>query len=118
MGKLRELRKSNKLTIAQAAEKLKIPFETYRSYEIGRNQADYDTLIKLADFFGVSIDYLLGRQELSPEERAAGATNTKKISLTADEYEMLMVYRELGERFGKQAQKDYTTVGENMLKLK
>ncbi len=63
MRKLRELRKANNLTIAKAAEELNIPFETYRSYEIGRNQADYDTLIKVAKFFGVSVDYLLGLED-------------------------------------------------------
>lgn len=60
---LRALRKQNNLTIAQVAEKLNLPFETYRSYEAGKNQADYETLVKLADFFGVTVDYLLGREE-------------------------------------------------------
>ena len=47
---LRELRKEKNLTIAKTAEFLNMPFETYRSYEAGKNQADYETLVKLADF--------------------------------------------------------------------
>ncbi len=63
MNTLRALRKEKNLTIAKTAESLNMPFETYRSYEAGKNQADYETLVKLADFFGVSVDYILGREE-------------------------------------------------------
>ena len=64
MNNLRLLRQEKSLTIAKAAENLGIPFETYRSYEIGRNQADYETLIKIAEFYQVSIDYVIGRTRL------------------------------------------------------
>lgn len=118
MNILRELRKEKNLTIAKTAEFLNMPFETYRSYEAGKNQADYDTLIKLADFFGVSVDYLLGREELTPAERAAGLSETRKMTVTPIEDDLLYVFRQIGKRFGEQAQRDYITVGENMLKLK
>lgn len=36
---------------------------TISRYETGEREADYDTLIALADFFDVSIDYLLGRTD-------------------------------------------------------
>lgn len=36
---------------------------TISRYENGRRQADYETLIKIADYFHVSIDYLLERNE-------------------------------------------------------
>ena len=42
------------------AEKLKISRTTYQSYENGRNQPNIETLIKMADFFGVSVDTLIG----------------------------------------------------------
>lgn len=42
------------------AEKLKISRTTYKSYENGRNQPNIVTLIKMADFFGVSVDTLIG----------------------------------------------------------
>lgn len=32
-------------------------------YETGEREADYDTLIAFADYFGVSVDYLLGRTD-------------------------------------------------------
>ncbi len=92
MRKLRELRKANNLTIAKAAEELNIPFETYRSYEIGRNQADYDTLIKVAKFFGVSVDYLLGQEE---DIRTRLAAPVSEGGTTEQERELLRLYREL-----------------------
>ena len=118
MVKLRELRKNKNFTIAKMADCLNIPFETYRSYEIGRNQADYETLIRFADYFGVSVDYLLGRSEFTEAEHAVGFSETKKISITPIEDDMLYTFRAIGKRFGEQAQRDYIAVGENMLKLK
>lgn len=55
--------------------------------------------------------------DFTPEERAAGFTDKRKISITPIEDDMLYVFRQIGERFGEQAQRDYITVGENMLKL-
>ncbi len=54
----------------------------------------------------------------STEERAAGARETIKASITPIEDDMLYVFRQIGKHFGEQAQRDYITVGENMLKLK
>ena len=42
------------------AEKLNISRTTYQSYENGRNQPNIETLIKMAEFFGVSVDALIG----------------------------------------------------------
>ena len=46
--------------------------QSYRNYESGIRVADYETLIRLADYFGVTIDYLLGRKmpELSEKRQA------------------------------------------------
>ena len=118
MKNLRNLRKEKNLTISKTSEMLNIPFETYRSYEIGRNQADYETLLKIADFFDVSVDYILGRDEFTPKEKSAGLSETRKISITPLEADLLYTFRQIGKRFGEQAQRDYITVGENMLKLK
>ena len=107
---LRALRKEKNLTIAKTADCLNMPFETY--------QADYDTLVKLADFFGVSVDYLLGREDFTPAERAAGLSETRKMNVTPIEEDCIHVLRQIGKRYGEQAQRDFITVGENMLKLK
>lgn len=118
MNNLRSLRQEKSLTIAKAAEGLGIPFETYRSYEIGRNQADYETLIRIAEFYGVSVDYILGRDELTPEERAAGARDTIKKSITPIEDEMLYAFREVGKKLGVKGQRAVIDVAESMAGIK
>ncbi|MCY7743686.1 helix-turn-helix transcriptional regulator [Bacillus licheniformis] len=57
--RLRELRESKKLTQDKLADVLGISRGTYAHYEINKRKPDYDMLIKIADFYGVSTDYLL-----------------------------------------------------------
>ena len=58
---IRNLRIDNGYTQKQIAELLGISQNTYSQYEIGVLNYPIDALIKLADFYNVSIDYLLGR---------------------------------------------------------
>lgn len=60
--KLKELRSKKSLTIAQVSEKLGINTNTYAKYERCERDVSTDTLSKLADFYGVTTDYLLGRE--------------------------------------------------------
>ena len=53
--KLKELRLSEKLTQQQLAEKLNISRVNYTRYETNASRPDYETLIKLADFYGIAI---------------------------------------------------------------
>ncbi|MFD1707690.1 helix-turn-helix domain-containing protein [Siminovitchia sediminis] len=59
--RLKEYRKRAKLTQEEIAKKLGIKRSTYAKYETGENQPDYKMLEKLADFFEVTTDDLLGR---------------------------------------------------------
>ncbi len=59
--KLKELRKSRKLTQEELAKEIGISRDTYKNYEQERTQMGYDMLIKMADFFNVSLDFLCGR---------------------------------------------------------
>ena len=63
---LKELRKKKGLTQVQFAEIFNISKGTIAMWEINRRQPDKDTLSALADYFKVSVDYLLGREEKSP----------------------------------------------------
>lgn len=60
--KLKELRSKKKLTIAQVSEMLGINTNTYAKYERCERDVSTETLSKLADFYGVTTDYLLGRE--------------------------------------------------------
>ena len=62
--RLRELRKSKDLTQAQVADGINCTPAAYNRYETGERQPPTDALTKLADYFGVSLDYLLGRAPL------------------------------------------------------
>lgn len=62
--KIKELRKSKKFTQKDVAEKIGITRPAYTAYEIGKRQPDFETLQKIADLYEVSIDYLLGREEI------------------------------------------------------
>ena len=64
LGKrLRYLREKKKLSQLELAKKLNMPNQNISNYEREFRQPDYDTLNKLADFFGVTVDYLLGRSD-------------------------------------------------------
>lgn len=61
--RLIEQRKLNRLTQRQLADFLKIAQPSYIRYENGSAEPTLENLVKLADFFDVSVDYLLGRTE-------------------------------------------------------
>ena len=62
--RLKELRKSRKISQLKLATDLNMNQNTVSRYENMEREADYTTLIKIADYFGVSIDYLLGRTDI------------------------------------------------------
>ncbi len=59
--RLRSLRKQKGLTQFQLAKKLNITQNSISRYETGEREASYKVLIAIADYFDVSIDYLLER---------------------------------------------------------
>lgn len=59
--RLKELRKERKISQIKLAIDLDMNQNSISRYENGERQADYETLIKFADYFNVSIDYLLER---------------------------------------------------------
>lgn len=61
--RLKELRTKRKISQLKLALDLNMNQNTISRYENIERQADYDTLIKFADYFGVSLDYLLGRTD-------------------------------------------------------
>ena len=61
--RLKEMRKLRKMTQQRLAIELNMNQNTISRYESGEREADYQTLIRFADFFNVSIDYLLERTD-------------------------------------------------------
>lgn len=64
--RIKNLREDNDLTQQQVAEKLFITRSAYSNYENGIRAVPVEILSQIADIFGTSVDYLIGR------------TNTKK----------------------------------------
>ncbi|MCL2445775.1 MAG: helix-turn-helix domain-containing protein [Oscillospiraceae bacterium] len=61
--RLRQLRKERNLTQRNVADGLGIAESAYQIYEYANKKPGYDKLIALADYFDVSIDYLVGRTD-------------------------------------------------------
>lgn len=61
--RLKKLRKQRKISQVKLAMELNMSQNSISRYENLERQADYDTLIRFADYFDVSLDYLLGRTE-------------------------------------------------------
>lgn len=61
---VRSLRIDGGYTQKQIAEYLNIKQNTYSQYEVGILNYPVDVIMKLADFYGVSTDYLLGRTDV------------------------------------------------------
>ena len=61
---LKDLRNKNRLTQTELAKEINISQRAYAHYEKGESEPNIDTLIKLADKYGVPIDILVGRYEI------------------------------------------------------
>lgn len=59
---LKKIRKERGLTVKEVVEGAGIPMRTYQNYEYMEREIGAGTLQKLADFYGVTTDYLLGRE--------------------------------------------------------
>ena len=57
------LRHKKALTRIMLAEKLGVSVRQISYWECGQRECDFDMLLKIADLFGVSVDYLLGRSD-------------------------------------------------------
>lgn len=89
---LKSLRENKKLRQSDLATILDISQQAYQRYENGTSEPNGDGLSKLADFYGVTTDYLLGREQGEPSavEKLAGEFN-----MTALEREILEGYVKL-----------------------
>lgn len=74
------LRKQKGLTQEELAQKLGLPRTTYAGYENESREPDFKTLVKLADYFNTSLDFIFGRTD-----------NQRPISeLSSKEYEVFL----------------------------
>ncbi len=63
------LRKRKKISQTEAAKNFGVVVRAYQRYEQGEREPRLSTLIRMADFYGVTLDYLAGRSDQGgPEE--------------------------------------------------
>lgn len=83
----KELRKTRGYSQTDLSEKLDISRSSISMYENGNREPDFETLEKIADFFNVDIDYLLGRRRttttIQPEKKTYEPTYDDIQSLIA-----------------------------------
>ncbi len=101
---IRKLREEEKLTQGYIAKHLGVVQQTYSNYERGNTEVPLEYLSKLADYYGVSIDYMMGRtsfqkptEELNEEysrNKTTGAVLSEMLRLENDSREKLLDYIE------------------------
>ena len=96
--RLKELRKELNLTQEEFAQKIGYTRTAISAWEIGRNEPSNDDMVKLANYFNVSTDYLLGKSDIrNPEEiknvkfANAGGLDTDGL----DEDDMIELQRQI-----------------------
>lgn len=75
--RLRMLRNEKGLTMQQMAEMLGITIGSWAKYERNEAEPSFDKLIKIADIFNVSVDFLLGRTNVRNDKPRDNETNKK-----------------------------------------
>lgn len=87
MLRLKQLREQRRLSQDGLAMKINVSQSTISAYEVGERTPDLETLITLASFFDVSIDYLVGQSDIKQ--------NMQKSDLLPGEIEHLHIYQQL-----------------------
>ena len=94
MERLKELRKNAKLNQKQVADVLGLTVSAYGNYELGQREPNIESLCKLADYYGVSVDYLIGH--------ASNPLADRPMSDVAENF-----IREYGELFSDETFRNY-----------
>ena len=104
MDRIRELRKKNNMTQNELASLMGVTQAALSGWETGKFTVDSDTLVKLADYFNCSTDYLLGRVDYpqleikkAPPESGTEEVETEMNSpdkLTTEEIKIIRAFLE------------------------
>lgn len=94
MKNLRELRKSKNISLKKLGEIIGVSESAVSQYENSKREPDYKTLSKLADYFGVSTDYLLGRETTPPGDAFALSSDVDYDDLPPEALEEIKQFKE------------------------
>lgn len=107
---IKQFMKANKITYEELAQKSGVSVSTLKKIFAGISQ--YPRLDTMQ-----AIENALGIANLTDNEVSQGVVNTVNSQLTALEEDMLIIFREVGEKLGEPAQRVLITTGENLLKI-
>ncbi len=96
MKNLKELRLSKNLKQKDISSRLNITVQSYSLYEREEREPDFETLIRIADFFDVSIDYLLGRINKKETTPANSVIEHTTFDIKDDEKALIITLRRSG----------------------
>lgn len=88
--RIRDLREDSDLTQDALCKKLYMHKTTYTNYEQGKHTVPLDFAVMLADFYGVSLDYIAGRTNHK--------NNSDILEFNADEMALIVQFQQLTER--------------------
>lgn len=90
MNRLKFLRNEKGENLEKIAKYLDVSIQTISNYENGKREMTPDTIIKLAEYFGVSTDYLLGKSDIrNPGKQIDDVLNEAMIGMSKEDYEKL-----------------------------
>lgn len=90
--RIKELREQFSLSQERLALEIQTSQRNIGRWENGENEPTYSQLIKLADFFGCSVDYLIGRED----DFGNVSVSSSQSDLSKDEKTLLERFRKLG----------------------
>lgn len=91
MNRIRALREDLDLRQIDVSHATGIDQKTLSNYETGKTQPDMYALIRLADFFNVSLDYLVGRSDVSVQSSKDLAREIERIQDELDEVKCMLL---------------------------
>lgn len=66
-NRIRDLRKAAGMTMKQLGAIIGVAESTVSQYETGKREPDFETLLMLGEYFGVTVDYILGNDPVEPD---------------------------------------------------
>ena len=104
MNRLRELRIEKNESLETVAKYLNVTIQTVSNYETGKREMNPDTLLKLSEYYNVSIDYLLGKSNIRNPEQIGDfrfAYHKETEGMTDEEIkDDLNFYKEMKKKIG------------------
>lgn len=93
-SRIKYLREKNNISQIEFAKKIGVSNAVLSRYESGDRKPDYDILNKIADYFGVSVDFLLGRTD-NPDPLRKKNDDEKEFHAFINDPDLQVWYKEL-----------------------